>query len=178
MGHGASTPTIPSRNGQLCSSINGSVKPICTPRIPRTAPWGRGPWVALAIKAWKRDPWVAFAVKVGKHPLIVWAVCRLHNGSDDLAICLPFWVDTGSDVTVIPDIHWPLPWKLEEAPMVSGVGGLSRARKSTQLIAITLCTERGPGRTITLTTYVMSDCPPLLGRDALALLDVRVMNLF
>ena len=51
---------------------------------------------------------------------------------DDSAICLPFWVDTGSDVTVIPDIHWPLPWKLEEAPIVGEVGGLSRARKSTQ----------------------------------------------
>ena len=113
-------------------------------------------------------------MKEGKHPLIVWAVCHLHNGSDDSAIWLPFWVDRGSDVTVIPDIHWPLPWKLEEAPMVGGVG----ACKSTQPIAITLCTERGPGRTITLTTYVMSDCPPLLGRDTLALLDVRVTNLF
>ncbi|KAF4791807.1 hypothetical protein TURU_128083 [Turdus rufiventris] len=126
------------------------------------------------MKAWERDPGVAFAVKVGKHPLIVWAVCRLQNSSDDSAICLPFWVDTGSDVTVIPDIHWPLPWKLEETPVVGGVGGLSRAHKSTQPVAITLCTERGPGRTITLTTYVMSDCPPLLGRDALALLDIRI----
>ena len=133
--------------------------------------------MALAMKAWELDPWVDFAMKVGKHPLIVWAVCRLHNSSDDSAICLPFWVDTGSDVTVIPDIHWPLPWKLEEAPMVGRVGGMSRASKSTQAVAVTLCTERGPGRTITLTTYVMLDCPPLLGRDALTLLDVRVTNL-
>ena len=53
MGHGASTPITPSRNDQLCRLTNGSVKPICTSGIPRTAPWGGGPWVALAMKAWE-----------------------------------------------------------------------------------------------------------------------------
>lgn len=129
------------------------------------------------MKACEQDPWVAMAVKVGRHPLIAWAVCCLHNNSDDSAICLPFWVDTGSDVTIIPDIQWPSQWKLEEAPMVDGVGGLSQVQKGTQLVAITLCTENGPGRTITLFPYAMANCPPLLGRDALTLLEVRVKNL-
>ena len=99
---------------------------------------------------WERDPWVALAMKVGNHPPIVWGVCCLHNHPGHPAIRLPFWIDTGSDVTVIPETYWPIHWELEEAPMVGGVGGLSWAQKSTQLIAITLRTERGPEKTITL----------------------------
>lgn len=164
MGHGAPTPTAPPGNDQFHSSTDGSVKPVCAPGTAGTTPW-------------ERDPWVALAMKVGNHPPIVWGVCCLHNNPGDSAIRLPFLIDTGSDVTVIPETYWPIHWELEEAPMVGGVGGLSRAQKSTQLIAITLRTERGPEKTITLFPYVMPKCPPLLGRDALALLKVRVTNL-
>lgn len=62
--------------------------------------------------------------------------------------------------------------------MVSGIGVLYRARKSTQLIALTLYSERGPEKTITLFPYVLSKSPPLLGRDVLALLYVKVTHLF
>lgn len=61
--------------------------------------------------------------------------------------------------------------------MVDGVGGLTRAQKSAQLVAITLHTEKEPEKTVTLFPYVMSGVPPLLGRDALALLKARVTNL-
>lgn len=49
---------------------------------------------------------------------------------DNIIINIPFLIDTGADVMVIPETNWPSCWKLEEAPPVGGVGGMSRARKS------------------------------------------------
>lgn len=110
-------------------------------------------------------------------PPVVWGICSLYDALDSTTISVPFLIYTGADVTVIPETNWTSHWRLEKAPMVGGVGGLSRARKSVQLVAITLHTEKGPEKTITLLPYVMSGVPPLLGRDALALLDARVTNL-
>lgn len=119
---------------------------------------------------------MALAVKCDDPP-VVWGICSLFNDIDNTTISVPFLIDTRADVTVIPEINWPSHWKLEDAPMVGGVGGLTRARKSAQLVAVTLHTKKGPEKTITLFPYVMSGVPPLLGRDALALLKARVTNL-
>lgn len=119
---------------------------------------------------------MALALKCDNPP-VIWGICSLLNAKDSTTISVPFLIDTGADVTVIPETSWPPHWMLENAPMVGGVGGLSRARKSAQLIAITLHTENGPEKTITLSPYVMSGVPPLLGRDALTLLNARVTNL-
>lgn len=108
---------------------------------------------------------------------MVWGICSLYNIPNGTTIKVPFLIDTGADVTVLPESSWPPGWKLEDAPMVGGVGGLTQARKSAQLIAITLHTEKGPEKTINLFPYVMPGVPPLLGRDALALLNARVTNL-
>lgn len=150
----------PPRNDQFCGSIDGSARPIHAPGTSGTT-------------TWEQDPWVALVMRVGSHLLIVWGVCYLHNNPDDSAISLPF----GSTRGLISQMYWPPHWKLEEAPMVGGIGELSWAHKSTQLVAITLYTEKGPERTVTLFPYVVSKHPPLLGRDALALLKVRVTNL-
>lgn len=61
--------------------------------------------------------------------------------------------------------------------MVGGAGGTSWARKSVQLIAITIHAEKGPEKTITIFPYVLPKTPPLLGRDALSQLRVKVTNL-
>lgn len=107
----------------------------------------------------------------------MWGTCSLHNTLNGTTISVPFLIDTGADVTVIPESNWPPYWKLIDAPTVGGVGGLTRAQKSTELVAIALHTEKGPEKTVTLFPYVMSGVPPLLGRDALALLKARVTNL-
>ena len=119
---------------------------------------------------------MALAIKCDNPP-VVWGICSLYNILNGTTISVPFLIDTGADVTVIPETNWSLHWKLEDAPMVGGVGGLTRAQKSIQLVAITLHTEKGPEKTITLFPYIVSGVPPLLGRDALALLKARVTNL-
>jgi len=119
---------------------------------------------------------VALAIKCDNPP-VVWGICSLYNILNGTTISVPFLIDTGADVTVIPETNWSLHWKLEDAPMVGGVGGLTRAQKSIQLVAITLHTEKGPEKTITLFPYIVSGVPPLLGRDALTLLKARVTNL-
>lgn len=84
---------------------------------------------------------MALAVKCDDPP-VVWGICSLFNDIDNTTISVPFLIDTGADVTVIPETAWPPHWKLENAPMVGGVGGLSQARRSVRLIAITLHTEK------------------------------------
>ena len=163
MGRSAPEPAAPPRGDRLYDSTNGPAESAPISRTARTTPWGR-------------DPRVALAVKCDNLP-VVWGICSLYNTLNGTTISVPFLIDTGADVTVIPETNWPPRWKLEDAPMVGGVGGLTRARKSAQLVAITLHTEKGPEKTITLFPYVMSGVPSLLGRDALTLLKARVTNL-
>lgn len=118
---------------------------------------------------------MALAVKCDNPP-VVWGICSLYNTLDATTISVSFLIDTGADVTVIPETNWPLHWNWDNAPMVGGIGGLTRAQKSAQLVAITLHTEEGPEKTITLFPYVVSGIPPPLGRDAPALLKARVTN--
>lgn len=167
MGQCTPEPAGPSRTDQLYGLTDDPSEPVLTSRAATTISWGRDP---------RGDPRVALAVKCDSPP-VVWGICSLYNTLDNTTINVPFLIDTGADVTVIPETSWPLHWKLKDAPMVGGVGGLTRARKSAQLIAITLHTEKGPEKTITLSPYVMSGVPPLLGRDALALLNAKVTNL-
>ena len=163
MGRSASEPVAPLTGNQLYGPTNSPNEPAHVPATTGIAPWGRDPRVALAVKC--------------DNPPVVWGICSLYNAQDATTTSIPFLIDTGADVTVIPETNWPPHWKLENAPMVGGVGGLTRAQKSAQLIAITLHTEKGPEKTITLFPYVMSAVPPLLGRDALTLLKARVTNL-
>lgn len=156
-------PTAPPGSDQFCDPTSSSANPVPTSGTFRTALWRRDPWVALAVKC--------------DNPPLVWGTCSLHNALDNTTINIPFLIDTGADVTVFPEANWPPHWKLKNAPMVGGVGGLSRARKSARLVAITLHTEKGPEKTITLFPLVMSGVPLLLGRDALALLKAKVTNL-
>lgn len=163
MGQSTPEPAAPSRSNQFYGSTDDPAEPVPTSGTARITPWGRDPRVALAVKC--------------DNPPVVWGICSLYNTLNGTTISVPFLIDTGADVTVIPETNWPPHWKLEDAPMVGGVGGLSRARKSAQLVAITLHTEKGPEKTITLFPYVMPGVPPLLGRDALTLLKARVTNL-
>lgn len=107
----------------------------------------------------------------------MWAACRLYNSLDPHVIGLQFWADTGSDCTVFPLASWPRHWQIKEVPPVNGVGGQSRAWKSTQLVAITLHTKGGPEKTVAVYPYILQNSPPLLGRDVLAMLGVRITNL-
>ncbi|XP_009997881.1 PREDICTED: endogenous retrovirus group K member 25 Pol protein-like [Chaetura pelagica] len=130
MGWNASEPAAPSRSKQLCGSTNNPAKPDPTSGTARTTPWGGDPGVALAVKC--------------DNPPVVWGTCSLCNTLNDITISVRFLIDTRADVTVIPEKNWPQHWKLENAPMVDRVGGLTRARKSAQLVAITLHTELTP----------------------------------
>lgn len=186
-GQSISEPTAPEGNSQLYGPTNSPADgPTSSPADGPTNSPADGPTGSPVEPAyisgtagttpWWRDPRVALAVKCDSPP-VVWGTCSLYNIPNDITISVPFLIDTGADVTVIPEANWPPHWKLEKAPMVGGVGGVSRAWRSTQLVAITLYTEKGPEKTITLFPYVLSCTIPLLGRDALALLKVKVTNL-
>ena len=163
VGRGVSEPATPSGSDQFYGSADNPAKSVLTSGTARITPWGRDPRVALAVKC--------------DHPPVVWGICSLYDVPNSTIISVPFLIDTGAGVTVIPETNWPPHWKLEDALMVGGVWGLTRARKSAQLVAITLHTEKGPEKIITLFPYVMTGVPPLLGRDTLALLKARVTNL-
>lgn len=121
MGRGTPEPATPSGRDQFYSPPDSPAKSSYVFETARATPRGRDPWVALAVEC--------------NNPSIVWGICHLYNSSippwncppDDIAISVPFLVDTGADVTVIPETSWPPRWKLEEASMVGGVRGLSRA---------------------------------------------------
>ncbi|RMC04044.1 hypothetical protein DUI87_19381 [Hirundo rustica rustica] len=130
MGRGTPKPFSPTRSYQLYSTTSDPAVSDPVPGTARTTAWGPDPWVALAVKC--------------DNPPVIWGICTRYDVLDDIAISVPFLIDTGADVTVVSETNWPPHWKLEDAPMVGGVGGLSRACKSTQLIAITLHTEKGP----------------------------------
>lgn len=110
-------------------------------------------------------------------PPKVWGVCRPARRPDDDSIALLFTVDTGSDVTVIPDTSWPSNWKLKNAGRVIGVGGVQPAQKSVDPISVTVHTSHGVEKPVNVYVYVLSNTPPLLGRDAQVLLGIRVTNL-
>ena len=111
MGRSAPEPATPSRSDQLYGPTDDSAETVPTLGTTRTNPWGRDPRVALAVNC--------------DSPPVVWGICSLHNVSNGTTISVPFLIDTGADVTVIPETNWPPRWKLEDAPMVGGVGGLS-----------------------------------------------------
>lgn len=108
---------------------------------------------------------------------MVWGTCCLYGSQDPHVLGLQFWADTGSDCTIIPQAHWPQHWQFKEVPPVNGVGGPSRAWRSTQLVAITLHTKKGPEQTVAIYPYILQASPPLIGRDILAMLGVRITNL-
>ncbi|TRZ19876.1 hypothetical protein HGM15179_007244 [Zosterops borbonicus] len=123
-------------------------------------------------------PRVALAINCDtQQPPIVWGVCRPAHRPDDCFVTLPFTVDTGSNVTVIPNTHWPPSWQLEDTTAVVEVGGIQRAQKSIDLISITIYSQDGIEKPVSVHVYVLSNTPPLLGRDAQALLGVKVTNL-
>jgi len=111
VGRGAPEPATPSRSDQFYGSTDGPAEPVPTSGTARTTPWGRDPRVALAVKC--------------DNPPVVWGICSLYDTPNGTTISVPFLIDTGADVTVIPETNWPPRWKLENAPMVGGVGGLT-----------------------------------------------------
>ena len=111
MGRGAPEPTAPSTSDQFYGSTNGPAEPVPISGTTGITPWGRDPRVALAVKC--------------DNTPVVWGISSLHNAQDGTTIRVPFLIDTGADITVIPETHWPPHWKLENAPMVGGVGGLT-----------------------------------------------------
>lgn len=187
MGRAASESTTSSRSHQLYGPANAStavVPPADDPARPNYLRNFEG-------QIGDQDLRVALAVQCNTPP-IIWGICRQyfynsdiipgnspssHFRLSDTAISVPFLIDTGADVTVIPQTLWPPGWKLEDAPTVGGVGGVSIAKKSVELISITLHDKRRPETEVQIHVYVLLNVPPLLGRDALSRLNVRVTNL-
>ncbi|XP_063038613.1 uncharacterized protein LOC134433841 [Melospiza melodia melodia] len=149
---GSSQFYIPTYNAmpELHTTGNAFAPPTATSRAGVTGTAGDAP-------AW--DPWAALAMRIGKEPLMVWGTCRLYGSQHPRVIGFQFWADTGSDCTIFPLVHWPGHWQFKEVPPVNGVGGQSRAWKSTQLVALTLHTKKGPGVSTSAAALMLEEAP-------------------
>lgn len=112
-------------------------------------------------------PQIYWAQAVGENKPII--SCHLKKGSEGMG--MTGMIDTGADVTVIPERRWPPQWELQ--PMVShiqGIGGAQLAKISKEPIQI-----RGPDGQIASIRPIVTDFQvPLWGRDVMSQWGVRI----
>lgn len=89
--------------------------------------------------------------------------CKLTVGGETTSI--EGVMDTGTDITVIPEGMWPSHWALQSVPWhIQGIGGLELARQSKTVVQM----EGSKGQLANLCPFILDYPEPLLGRDLLA----------
>ncbi|KAF4795487.1 hypothetical protein TURU_092641 [Turdus rufiventris] len=98
----------------------------------------------------------------GKSPEVYWAevvgeekpslACNLTHGSDHLHV--ERVLDTGADVTIIPERMWPSHWELQPVVgKIQGLGGVKLAKVSKSIVQI-----EGPDGKIASVRPFVTDC--------------------
>ncbi|TRZ05857.1 hypothetical protein HGM15179_021250 [Zosterops borbonicus] len=89
--------------------------------------------------------------------------CQLTMGGETASIKAV--LDTGADITIIPEKNWPSNWPLQSVGgQVQDIGGFQLAKQSKNVVQI-----QGPkGQLANLHPFVLKYKEPLLGRDLMA----------
>lgn len=94
------------------------------------------------------------------------------NGATPAQLRLPdgaspqFMMDTGSDVTIIPMMHWPQTWSLMTIrSAIAGIGGEASTCQSARWCRLV---DQEEGRSAEIKPYVMHTNLWILGRDVMS----------
>ncbi|XP_032922639.1 uncharacterized protein LOC116999776 [Catharus ustulatus] len=116
----------------------------------------------------------------GKSPEVYWAevvgenkpslACNLTHGSDHLHV--EGVLDTGADVTIIPERMWPSHWELQPVVgKIQGLGGFKSAKISKSIMQI----EGPDGKMASVCLFVTDYKCPLWGRDTVSQWGMRIV---
>ncbi|RMC04331.1 hypothetical protein DUI87_19150 [Hirundo rustica rustica] len=116
----------------------------------------------------------------GKSPEVYWAevvgenkpslACNLARGSDRLHV--EGVLDSGADITVIPESMWPSHWELKPvAGKLQGIGGITMAKISKNIVQ----TEGPDGKLANVRPFVAEYKAPLWGRDTMSQWGVQLV---
>ncbi|RMC21800.1 hypothetical protein DUI87_02669 [Hirundo rustica rustica] len=116
----------------------------------------------------------------GKSPEVYWAevvgenkpslACNLAHGSDRLHV--EGVLDSGADVTIVPESMWPSHWELQPvAGKLQGIGGITMAKISKNIVQI----EGPDGKLANVRPFVADYKAPLWGRDTMSQWGVQLV---